>query len=201
MGQRDRLAALWEQVDDRNAAQRQGIRAHHPLQLSGGAVETDEDVHPIAGFQQGLALDPGEIEEQELFREGEVFGQQPEAGEAASRPGQDGLLRREADGCDDAGRQDHRRRIGGTVGIGDGDRVRRQQFQQRQRHVGRRTQEQPQPVEPKFGQAGGAGQRRLMRSTAAAPAARGLGGAVSGRPDRRTLSISMGHKVCGQVVR
>ena len=40
-----------------------------------------------------------------------------------------------------------------------------------------------------------------MRSTPSAPAASGLAGATSGSPERRTVSISIGHSVSGQAVR
>ncbi len=40
-----------------------------------------------------------------------------------------------------------------------------------------------------------------MRSTLSAPAASGLAGAFSGSPESRTLSIVIGHSVCGQAVR
>ena len=39
-----------------------------------------------------------------------------------------------------------------------------------------------------------------MRRTLRAPAASGLAGAFSGSPESRTLSIVIGHNVCGQAV-
>ena len=107
VGQADRLAAQREQVDQRRAAQRQALRADRALQFRRGAVEIDEDFQRIAAGDQGLVVDPGEVQEQELVGEGEVFGQQAEAGEAAGGPGQQGLVGGKA-GRFDAGRGDDR---------------------------------------------------------------------------------------------
>ena len=202
VGQRDRLAALAEQIDHRRAAERQA--AGRWLRSSSGdrAVEIDENLQPVAAGHHRLRVDPGEVEEQELFREGEIFGQQAEAGEAARGPRQQRLLGREAGRLDRGCRHDDRRGVDRGVGVGDRDRVAAQQFVQRQRLVRRPAQEEAQPVDAQLGE-GRLGRGAFQRDAQHADGAGGgrIGGCderQAGQPDVLHLDRPQRH---GAVVR
>ena len=151
-----------------------------------------------------LRVHPGEVEEQELLRKGEVFGEQAEAGEAAGGPGQQCLVRAEA------GRARSRRPgtmtgsgIHRAVGIGDRDRVAARAARRAASvwFVGPRRKNRRRSTPSWVKVTSGEAHFSVMRSTPAAPAAAGLGGATIGRPERRTFSTSIGHSVTGAVVR
>ena len=138
---------LRKQVDDRHAAQNQRIIADRALQFRNAAVQIDKNLHPVAAGYQRLGLQTAEIQEQELLREGEVFRQQPEAGEAAGRPGEQRLIRREPDRLDRAGWNQHRSGVIRAIRQCDADSVPAQQLIQRQRNIRRRAQEEAQPID------------------------------------------------------
>ena len=190
VAERDRLAALRKQVDQRRAAERQRLLADGALQFRQRAVQVDEDLQPVAGGHQGLGVHPRDVEEQELLRKGEVFGEQAEAGEAACRPGQQRLVGREADRLDRAGGHDDRRRVDRVVGIGDRDRVGAEQFVQRQRLVRRAAQEEAQPVDAELGE-GDLGRGAFQGDAQHAGGAGG--GRVGGRDDRQAGEADVLH--------
>ena len=119
VAERHRLAALVKQIDQRRAAEGERRLADGAFQFGQRAIQIDEDLQPVAGGHQRLGVDPGDVEEQELLREGEVLGEQAEAGKSARRPGQQCLVRGEADRLDRAGRHDDRRRVHRVVGEGN----------------------------------------------------------------------------------
>ena len=146
MGERHRLAALRKQVHRRRAPQRQRVVGQRALQFRQRTVQIDKDFHPISPGCEGFSLHSGEIQEQELLREGEIFGQQAKAREAAGGPGEQRLLRPKADRADRISAHDDGVGVGRAVGVGDRQRVAAQQFVQRQGDVGRRAQVETQPV-------------------------------------------------------
>ena len=124
------------------------------FQFGQRAVQVDEDLQPVASGHHGLGVDAREVEEQELLGKGEILGEQPKAGEATCRPGQQGLVRREADRLDRAAWHDDRRGIHRIVGVGNRDGVCAQQLVERERLIGRAAQEEPQPVDAELGKRG-----------------------------------------------
>ena len=117
------------------------------------AIEIDEDVHPVAGRDERLGVEPADVDELELLASGEILAEQPKAGERPRRPREQRFLGREADRLQGVRRQDHRMRVRKIVGKGDRDGMGHQQFQQPRSMLAR--QEDAQPVEAELGEGHG----------------------------------------------
>ena len=129
--ERDRLAALLEEVDDGRAAEGEAVRLNGPFEIRHRTIEVDEDVHAVAGRHERLGVEPAEVDELELLARGEILAEQAKARERPGRPGEQRLFGRESDGLQGVRRQDHRMGIRLIVGQGDRDGMGHQQLQQR----------------------------------------------------------------------
>src|SRR5271166_921372 len=83
MGERNRLATLREEVDDRRAAEGQRIRADGSLEFRQRAVEIGEDLQATSAGEQGLGLYLCEVDEQKFLGKGKIFAEKAEARKAA----------------------------------------------------------------------------------------------------------------------
>src|SRR5882757_3020704 len=68
--ERNRLAALLEEIDDGRAPEGEAACLDGPFEFRHRAVEIDEDVHTVAGRDERLGVEPAEIDEQELLARG-----------------------------------------------------------------------------------------------------------------------------------
>jgi len=121
--QPDRLALLLEQVDDRRAEQPESVGAHglfQPLQALRAAKRAQFDRH-FHGAVEARQVQAGEVDEQELFRQHEVFLDQAIAQERTRVVVEQRVFLLETDRLQGGRRQAQRRHLRGVVGRAQGD--------------------------------------------------------------------------------
>jgi hypothetical protein len=121
--QPDRFALLLEQVDDRRAEQPEGVGGDGLLQSlqalrPAKRAQFDRDFHRGVEARQVQA---GEVDEQELLRQHEVFLDQPITEERARVVVEQRVLFLEPDRLQGGGGQAQRRHLRGVVGRAQGD--------------------------------------------------------------------------------
>src|SRR5262249_20384881 len=110
----DGLREPGEDVDERRAAETEHGRLHRLVEARRASRE-ESDLHLVDRADLGGAPDAGEIDEEELLREGEVLLQQAVAPERVGRTRHQGVLGIEADGPDRTRRQRDGDAVGSTA--------------------------------------------------------------------------------------
>ena len=127
------------------------VARHHALQRRLVAVQADQQFQLASRGAAYQRLQPVERDEEEALRQGEVLPQQPEAGEAARRRRQQGLVLGEADpGHATVERERHRLRPAGPPA--EAGRMARQRLVQQVRDTVASGQVQHQPVQHEAGE-------------------------------------------------
>ena len=152
LGHLDRLRPQLKQIGDRRAPQSQAVHRNAALQIPRRFVEIEKDVHLVAGADQGLGLESGQIKEQELLRERKILGQQAVARERPRRIGEHAFVFGKADRLDGVGPQDHRFRVDCVLRQSHRNAIVVDQLIERKHLLGLAAQEEAKPIYTQVGQ-------------------------------------------------
>ena len=86
--QSNRLRQIVKEIDYRRTSQSEGVRVYQSPQ-GADILQVNMDLKSCLKTSSRGLIETAQIKEEELLRQGEILGEQPEPREAARRPGQE----------------------------------------------------------------------------------------------------------------